>query len=115
MSHTVTDDVATAATIVQKVRELGPQLRDRAVEAERNCRVSDETIADLDATGAFNIGVPAEFGGLELSVVQQLDVIEEVSKWDGSCGCVVWAGSSTHWIPAGSGPRGQASLYSSCF
>ena len=31
MSHTVTDDVATTATIVQKVRELGPQLRDRAV------------------------------------------------------------------------------------
>ena len=111
MSHTVTDDVATSATIVQKVRELGPQLRDRAVEAERNCRVSDETIADLDATGAFNIGVPAEFGGLELSVVQQLDVIEEVSKWDGSCGWVVWAGSSTHWIPAGSGPRVLEEVY----
>jgi alkylation response protein AidB-like acyl-CoA dehydrogenase len=111
MSHVPTDSVATTAAVVQKIRELGPLLRERAVEAERNCRLSDETIADLDATGAFNIGVPAEFGGLELSVVQQLDVVEEVSKWDGSCGWVVWAGTSTHWIPAGSGPRVLEEVY----
>lgn len=111
MSHTHTDSAAATAVVVQKIRELGPKLRERAVEAERNSRLSDETIADLDATGAFNIGVPAEFGGLELSVTQQLDVVEEVSKWDGSCGWVVWAGTSTHWIPAGSGPRVLEEVY----
>jgi alkylation response protein AidB-like acyl-CoA dehydrogenase len=111
MSHVLTDSATTTASVVQKIRELGPQLRERAVEAERNSRLSDETIADLDATGAFNIGSPAEFGGFELSVVQQLDVIEEVSKWDGSCGWVVWAGTSTHWIPAGMGPRVLEEVY----
>ena len=93
------------ATILEKVRAIGPTLRARAPEAERAARLSDETIADLDATGAFNIASPAEFGGDELSVKEQLDVVIEVSKWDGSCGWVVWAGASTDWIPAGSGSR----------
>jgi alkylation response protein AidB-like acyl-CoA dehydrogenase len=93
------------ATIIEKVRTIGPTLRARAPEAERATRLSDETIADLDATGAFNIASPAEFGGDELSVREQLDVVIEVSKWDGSCGWVVWAGASTDWILAGSGWR----------
>lgn len=93
------------ATILEKVRAIGPTLRARAPEAERAARLSDKTIADLDATGAFNIASPAEFGGDELSVREQLDVIIEVSKWDGSCGWIVWAGASTDWIPARSGSR----------
>lgn len=98
-------------TILQKVSELGPSLRDRAAAAEQAGRHSDETIADLDATGAFDIGSPAEFGGAELSVRQQLDVITEVSKWDGSAGWTVWVGASTNWIPAGSGARVVEEVY----
>ena len=102
---TTPDSADRLATILEKVRALGPTLRARAPEAERAARLSDETIADLDATGAFNIASPAQFGGDELSVREQLDVVIEVSKWDGSCGWVVWAGASTDWILAGSGSR----------
>jgi alkylation response protein AidB-like acyl-CoA dehydrogenase len=97
--------MTTAENIVAKIRAIGPTLRERAPEAEKNARLSDETIADLDTTGAFNIASPAEFGGYELSVSDQLDVVIEASKWDGSVGWVVWAGASTDWIPAGSGAR----------
>ena len=90
-------------TILEKVRALGPSLRKRAPEAERAGRHSDETIADLDATGAFNIGSPAEYGGHELSVREQLDIISEASKWDGSVGWSVWVAASTNWLPAGCG------------
>ncbi|WP_406143670.1 acyl-CoA dehydrogenase family protein [Streptomyces sp. NBC_01012] len=99
------------AEILGKVRALGPTLRERALEAERAGRLSDETIADLDATGAFNIGSPAEFGGDELSVRQQLDVVSEVAKWDGSAAWTVWVGASTNWIPAGSGARVVEEVY----
>ena len=102
---TTPDSADRLATILEKARAIGPTLRARAPEAERVARLSDETIADLDATGAFNIASPAEFGGDELSVREQLDVVIEVSKWDGSCGWVVWAGASTDWILAGSGSR----------
>lgn len=95
----------TLTSILEQVRELGPTLRERAPEAERAGRHSDETIADLAATGAFEIGNPAEYGGAELSVRQQLDVVAEVSKWDGSAGWTVWAGASINWIPAGMGER----------
>ncbi len=98
-------------TTLERIRKLGPTLRDRAVAAERAGRHSDETIADLAATGAFDIASPAEFGGAELSVRQQLDVIVEVSAWDGSAGWTVWAGSSTNWIPAGCGPRVIEEVY----
>lgn len=99
------------ATVLERVRELGPTLRGRALEAERAGRHSDLTIADLDATGAFNIGSPAEFGGYELTVRQQLDVVTEVAKFDGSCGWTVWVAASTNWIPAGSGARVVEEVY----
>src|SRR5260370_159935 len=60
-------------TILEKVRQLGPTLRERALAAERAGRLSDETIADLDAAGAFNIGSPAEFGGDALSDWHEVD------------------------------------------
>ena len=101
----VDDKSNRLTTILEQVRALGPTLRERAAEAERTGRHSDETIAALDATGAFNIGSPAEYGGDELTVRQQLDVITEVAKWDGSAGWTVWVGAATNWIPAGMGPR----------
>lgn len=105
------DTSDSLATILDNIRILGPVLRERALEAERAGRHSDETIADLDATGAFAIGSPAEFGGHELTVRQQLDVVSEVAKWDGSCGWIVWVGASTNWIPAGSGARVIEEVY----
>lgn len=105
MTQVAEDRAERLATILENVRALGPTLRDRALAAERAGRHSDETIADLSAAGAFNIGSPAEYGGDELSVRQQLEVVTEVAKWDGSAGWTVWVGASTNWIPAGSGPQ----------
>ena len=101
----VLDKAERLATILENVRALGPSLRKRAPEAEKAGRHTDETIADLDAAGVFNIGSPAEFGGDELTVRQQLDVICEVAKWDGSAGWSTWVAASTNWLPAGCGPR----------
>lgn len=108
-----TDTSERLRTILDKVHEIGPALREHALEAERAGRHSDRTIADLDATGVFNIGSPAEFGGDELSVRQQLDVITEVSKWDGSAGWTVWVAASTNWLPAGCGSRVVEEVYGS--
>ena len=99
------DKSTRLTTILDRIRALGPSLRERAAEAERAGRHSDQTIADLHATGAFNIGSPAEFGGDELTVRQQLDVVTEVAKWDGSAGWSVWVGAATNWIPAGMGTQ----------
>ncbi len=106
------DDKPTKlAAVLDKVRELGPTLRANALDAERAGRHSDATITALDATGAFNVASPAEYGGDELTVRQQLDVVTEVAKWDGSCGWSVWVAASTNWLPAGCGPRVVEEVY----
>jgi alkylation response protein AidB-like acyl-CoA dehydrogenase len=101
----VQDKSELCTTIFENVRIFGPTLRKRAPDAERAGRHSDETIADLDKTGVFNIGSPAEYGGYELSVCEQLDIISEVSKWDGSAGWTTWVAASTNWLPVGCGPK----------
>jgi alkylation response protein AidB-like acyl-CoA dehydrogenase len=111
MTVALQDTSERLAAILGRVSQLGPSLRERALAAERAGRLPDETIADLDAAGVFSIGSPAEFGGDELPVRQQLDVVSEVAKWDGSCGWVVWVGASTNWIPAGSGARVVEEVY----
>jgi alkylation response protein AidB-like acyl-CoA dehydrogenase len=91
--------------VLERVRALGPTLRERAPQAERDGQLSQATVNDLDEAGVYKIGTPAEFGGLELTVAEQLEVIIEVSKWDGSCGWSSWVGCTTTWIPARSGRR----------
>lgn len=111
MLHSVLDFSPTATKVIENVRALGPTLRDRATAAERAGRVSDETIADLDAAGVFEIGGPAEFGGYELSIAEQLEVITEVAKWDGSCAWVAWVGVSSHWFAWRSGKTVVEEVY----
>ncbi|HEX4058180.1 MAG TPA: acyl-CoA dehydrogenase family protein [Galbitalea sp.] len=111
MPNTTTETAAPAEAVLEKIRALGPTLRERAPEAESAGRLSDETIADLAATGAFDIGSPREYGGLELTVLEQFEIVAEVSQWDGSCGWAVWAGASTNWIPAGCGKRVIEEVY----
>lgn len=107
----ILDKSQRLAAVLDNVRALGPELRKRAPAAEKAGRHSDETIAELDAAGVFNIGSPAEYGGDELSVREQLEVISEVAKWDGSAGWTVWVAASTNWIPAGSGPKVIEEVY----
>lgn len=91
--------------ILEKLHDLGPRFRERALDAERAGRVPDETIAELDAAGAFRMSVPREFGGYELPVAEQLQVITEVAKWDGSTAWIVWVNATQNWIGVGCGPE----------
>ncbi len=90
-------------SVLERVRALGPTLRERAPLAEREGRLSQDTIRDLDEAGVYNIGMPLEHGGFELTVAEQLRVIIEVSKWDGSCGWSSWVGATLHWLAVRSG------------
>ena len=45
------------------------------------------------------------------SVRQQLDVIIEMSRWDGCCGWTTWVAASTNWLPVGLGARVIEEVY----
>jgi alkylation response protein AidB-like acyl-CoA dehydrogenase len=64
---------------------------------------------DLARAGAFRMAVPVELGGLELPVLEQLDVLEELARHDGATGWCAMIGATTGvlaaWLPRSGAER----------
>ncbi len=64
------DSLATAPMIDQslteKARAMIPALRERAAKADADCKVPDETVAEMQEAGFFRILQPKPYGGYEL-------------------------------------------------
>jgi alkylation response protein AidB-like acyl-CoA dehydrogenase len=84
--------------LLQAVRALEPLIRATADEAEvaRCCpaRVSEA----MAHAGVFRMLVPSVAGGDELDPLMLLDVVEEVSRFDGSAGWTAMIGSGAGFI-----------------
>ena len=85
----------TAEQILQNVREIGPQFRDRAAEIDRIRRIPDDLVALLRKSGAFRILMPRSWGGPEFNPVQSLELLEELARWDASASWCVMIGSDS--------------------
>lgn len=71
---------------LDRVRALGPMI-DRAATADPwATELSGEVVAALDAEGIFAMMAPREVGGSEADPQELIDVISELSYWDGSAG-----------------------------
>ena len=64
----VKDDYLTpeALELIARAKALTPKLAERALAADREGRVSDETVADIDRAGLFRILQPKRWGGYEM-------------------------------------------------
>lgn len=62
------DDFLTpdAETLIARARALVPKLAERAFAADREGRISNETIAEMDEAGLFRVLQPKRWGGYEL-------------------------------------------------
>lgn len=83
---------------------MAPTLADRAFEAERARTIPPDIIEDLRAAGLFRLLLPARLGGLELDPVTVVEVIEALSRADGSAGWTTLIGNSTSffaWLDPG--------------
>ena len=85
----------TAEDILEKVRALAPEIRERAPEAEALRRMPPDLVQTLKAAGVFRIFAPKSHGGLELDFPDGLRVIAEVARIDGSAGWTVMIGSAS--------------------
>jgi indole-3-acetate monooxygenase len=63
-----------------------------ADQAERERKLPDELMASLRRARIFSIYTPKQFGGMGLALVDALQIVEEVSRLDGSTGWVVSLG-----------------------
>lgn len=74
--------------VLDAVRDLLPQIRERAEEGERLRMVSEASIKDLAAAGIFRLLQPKRYGGLEGDPVDFFTAVRLIASADGSTGWV---------------------------
>ena len=77
-------------TVVARVSELLPALRERAQETEDARVVPAESVKALTETGFFRLLQPARFGGLEADPVTFLTAVRLIAS---ACGSTGWVAS----------------------
>ena len=96
-------EVATES-LLDRVNEIAPILREHAAEAEDNRRLSDAAYEAMYDAGLFAMTAPKTYGGLELHPVEVMRVVEAVARIDSSAawnlsmnqGIAIYAA----WLPA---------------
>jgi hypothetical protein len=74
---------------------LTPELSERAAEGEARRTMPPDLVEKLRTAGLFDMGRPRSLGGLELDPLTQMQVIEQLSRADGSAGWTVMIGDSS--------------------
>jgi alkylation response protein AidB-like acyl-CoA dehydrogenase len=77
---------APAPGWLERIRALGPTIDAAAAAAPDATELSLEVVAALDEAGVFAMMAPREVGGSEADPQDLIDVISELSYWDGSAG-----------------------------
>jgi 3-hydroxy-9,10-secoandrosta-1,3,5(10)-triene-9,17-dione monooxygenase len=117
--------------VLDAVRDLLPQFRERADEAERLRVVPESSIKDLEASGFFRMLQPKRFDGLESDPVDFYTAVRMIASACGSTGWVssvlgvhpwqvalfhdtaqqaVWGEDSTTRLSSSYAPTGKATL-----
>ncbi|WP_333766950.1 acyl-CoA dehydrogenase family protein [Streptomyces sp. IBSBF 2435] len=86
---------ATAAEILARAEALAPVLRERAAEIEQNRRLPADVVELLRGTGVFGMCWGREWGGPELTSVEQTRVVEKLAYGDASAAWCAVIGANT--------------------
>ncbi|MBW8753252.1 MAG: hypothetical protein JF595_03730, partial [Sphingomonadales bacterium] len=71
---------------LERIRAMGPMIDTAAMGSPDATELSCEVVAALDEAGVFAMMAPREVGGAEAEPQDLIDVISELSYWDGSVG-----------------------------
>jgi alkylation response protein AidB-like acyl-CoA dehydrogenase len=118
MSACAADEVATPLTPVETVATVGQAVREvawsvsRDTEAiQRDRRLPDDLVERLRATGINRLVLPTELGGYQSSVLDVLDVAEELAAADGSTGWCAALGSGSNLLAGYIPERGARRVF----
>ena len=81
------------SALLEKVKALAPLVEVSADEMERRAALTDDVARAIRDSGAIHLMVPAELGGDELGIVDDIEVFEELARQDGSVGWSTMAAS----------------------
>jgi alkylation response protein AidB-like acyl-CoA dehydrogenase len=103
--------VLDGPAILARSAEIGPLLRERAAEVEAARRLTEPVVEALRSTGVFRMSMPQEWGGPELDILSQIEIIETLSRSDASAGWCAKIGSSSGFCAAQLEESGARALY----
>ncbi|MGE0484276.1 MAG: acyl-CoA dehydrogenase family protein [Gammaproteobacteria bacterium] len=103
----MTTAVPANAELMARIHEIGPLLRDNAVQADRERRVPDTSVEALKSIGAFGINVPRRYGGLEAGARAMVEAAAAIGYYCTNAGWISVISSVSSLLPA----RFPASLY----
>lgn len=90
----------TAADIRARVDVLAADLRERnlTAEFEQHRRLPEDVVERLRHAGVFRMNMPASWGGPEMSSPEQVEIVEALSRADGSVGwcSFIWCDSGIY-------------------
>ncbi|MBO9671376.1 MAG: hypothetical protein J7485_12750 [Sphingobium sp.] len=87
-----------AQTILDNARALAPGLSARSSEIEALRRLPDDLVDQLRAAGMFRMAMPRSRGGPQMTLAQQIEVIELLSAADSSVGWCVKIGADSGYF-----------------
>ena len=94
--------VPSGEAMVARARALIPVLAGRAADGERERRISNETIADMQAAGLFKVLQPKRWGGYEQDIHTYFDVQMALGEGDMSVAWVYGVVGVHPWLSGAS-------------
>jgi alkylation response protein AidB-like acyl-CoA dehydrogenase len=85
----------TAAELLAGAKALAPLLRERSAEIEQARRLPEDVVDMLRDAGVFRMCVGRELGGLELTSMEQTEVVEALAYGDASAAWCGMIGANT--------------------
>ncbi|MBT2186585.1 acyl-CoA dehydrogenase family protein [Sphingobium nicotianae] len=86
------------AAILAAARALAPGLAARSADIERARRLPPDVVAALRAAGMFRMAMPAARGGPQMSLPEQIEVLEVLAAADASVGWCVKIGADSGYF-----------------
>ncbi|OBF19231.1 hypothetical protein A5725_19105 [Mycobacterium kubicae] len=84
-----------ASAIWKRVNEIAPVLREHSEEAEAARHLSQPVVDAMRWAGVFRMAMPAAWGGPELDVCTQVEVIERLARADASAAWCAMIGTES--------------------
>ena len=88
----------TGAEVLAAAQALAPELRERAMESERAGSMPPDLVDRVKRAGVCRRAMPVDLGGLALDPMTIIEVVEELSKADGSAGWTSLIGNATAFL-----------------
>lgn len=99
------------SAILANAKALEPLLRGEVDEAERQRQLTPRVVEALRAAGVFRMPMPAIWGGPEVDILCQVEIVEAVSRAYGSAGWCAMIGSDGGFYSASLDDQTGRELY----